>query len=461
MMARRAMAALAIALACAVSGQIARAGQAGQAYPSTYRPAAASTTAFVNATILDGDGGEIDNATLLVDRGRVAAIGANVEVPAGARVVDARGKWVTAGIIDVHSHLGVYASPHVKSLSDGNEYTDPNTAEVWAEHSVWPQDPAFARARAGGVTTLQILPGSTNLFGGRSVILRNVRSVTVQGMKMPSAAQGLKMACGENPKTVYGDMRRSPASRMGSMAGYRAAWIRAADYRQRWDAYETARRANAAAAAPARDLELETMAGALRGDLRVHVHCYRADEIAQIFDLAHEFGFHIATIEHGVEAYKLGDLFRREKACVSTWSDMWGYKMEMYDGIPENAAMVHATGACVIIHSDSDDRVQQLNQDAAKAMFSGRRVGISISKGEAWKWISGNPARALGIDGETGSLRVGKRADVVLWSGDPFSAYSLAELVLVDGAKVYDRADPSFDDRSDFELGHAGAGRSE
>ncbi|MDT9598667.1 amidohydrolase [Sphingosinicella rhizophila] len=426
-------------------------------YQSTYQPGASAPTAFTHATILDGAGDQIDDATVLLAEGKVVAVGTNVAIPPGTKVVDARGRWVTPGIIDVHSHLGVYASPLVKSLSDGNEISDPNTAEVWAEHSVWPQDPAFSRARAGGVTTLQILPGSTNLFAGRSVVLRNVRSVTVQGMKFPGAGQGLKMACGENPKTVYGDMRRAPSSRMGSMAGYRAAWIRASDYRQRWDAYEKAKAANPAASPPPRDLELESMAAALRGDIRVHIHCYRADEIAQMFDLAKEFDYQIATIEHAVEGYKLGDLFRRNGACASMWADMWGYKMEMQDGIPENVAMVASKGNCAIVHSDSDDRIQQLNQDAAKAMFAGRRMGMEISKATAWSWISGNPARALGIDDQTGTLAPGKRADVVLWSGDPFSVYTRADLVLVDGTVTYDRRDPSIDQGSDFDLGHPSA----
>lgn len=432
---------------------------ASELYRSTYAPARTQTIAFVNAIILDGAGGRFEDATLLVRDGRIGAIGNHVDLPPDAEVIDAGGKWVTPGIIDIHSHLGAYAVPLVKALSDGNEATDPNTADVRVEHSIWPQDPAFSRARAGGVTTLQVLPGSTNLFGGRSVVLKNVPSVSVQGMKFPGAAQGLKMACGENPKIIYGANGRAPMSRMGSFAAYRTAWARAAEYRKRWDEYEEKHKTAANLAAPTRDLKMETLAATLRGELRVHIHCYRADEMVQMLDLAREFGYTITAFHHAVEAYKIADLLQDSGVCTATWAESWGYKMEMYDSVRANAAILHARGACTIIHSDSVVDIQQLNQEAARAMYAGTKAGLEISKADAWTWISRNPARALGIEEETGSLVPGKAADVVLWSGDPFSVYSLAELVLVDGVKTFDRDSGKIDQRSDFELGHPGAGR--
>ncbi|MDA9988571.1 amidohydrolase, partial [Luminiphilus sp.] len=184
------------------------------AFPSTYQPLTSEPTVIRNATILTGDGKRLDNADLYFDEGRIVWVGSG-EAADSSRVIDAEGRWVTPGIIDVHSHLGVYPSPDVDAHSDGNEATAPVTAEVWAEHSVWPQDPGFSRALAGGITSLQILPGSANLFGGRSVTLKNVPAGTYQAMKFPSAPYGLKMACGENPKRVYGRRKTAPSTRMG------------------------------------------------------------------------------------------------------------------------------------------------------------------------------------------------------------------------------------------------------
>jgi len=213
-------------------------GQASTGFPSTYQPLPSRPTAFTGATVLTATGQQIENGVIFVSGGKISAVGGpDTPIPADVAVIDARGKWITPGVIDAHSHLGVYPSPGVQARSDGNEATDPNTAQVWAEHSVWPQDPGFNRARAGGVTTLQILPGSANLFGGRSVTLKNVPALTMQGMKFPDAPYGLKMACGENPKRVYGGKSRSPSTAMGNVYGYRKAWIDAADYARKWDDY--------------------------------------------------------------------------------------------------------------------------------------------------------------------------------------------------------------------------------
>ena len=202
---------------------------AGQAlYPSTYKVPPSAPTLIRHATVLTGTGTRLDGADVLLADGKVQAVGNKLQAPANTRVVDGDGLWVTPGLIDVHSHLGVYPSPQVEGNSDGNEATSPVTANVWSEHSVWPQDPGFRTALAGGITSLQILPGSANLIGGRSVVLKNVPSVTYQGMKFPGAPQGLKMACGENPKRVYGEGKHEfPSTRMGNVAGYRAQWVEA------------------------------------------------------------------------------------------------------------------------------------------------------------------------------------------------------------------------------------------
>ena len=429
------------------------------AFPSTYRPMPSRPTAIVGAQVFTGTGQLIENGVVLVKDGRVEAVGANLPVPAGYETVDGHGKWVTPGLIDAHSHLGVYASPSVQANSDGNELTNPVTAEVWAEHSVWPQDPGFNTARIGGVTSMLILPGSANLIGGRGVVLRNIPARTVQDMKFPDAPYALKMACGENPKRVYGSKGRAPSTRMGNVAGYRAAWINAADYKRKWDDYRDKVAKGDKADPPKRDLGLDTLAAVLRGEIQVENHCYRADEMAQMIDISKEFGYHIAAFHHAVEAYKIADLLAANDICVATWTNWWGGKMEMLDGIEANAAMVNAAkGGCAIIKSDDPDLIQRLNQEAAEALAAGRAAGFQISEAEAIKWITANPAKALGIAKQVGSLEPGKRADVVIWDHNPFSIYARADRVYLDGAIAYDRHDPRYQPRSDFDLGQAGAG---
>lgn len=438
-------------------------------YDSTYVRAAAPPILLRGGTVLTGTGAKLDGADVLVVEGRIAAVGTTLESPAGARVIDARGKWITPGIIDVHSHLGVYPSPGVTAHSDGNETTAPSTAQVWAEHSVWPQDPGFEAALQGGITTLQILPGSANLIGGRSVVVKNVPAVTYQGMKFPGAPQGLKMACGENPKRVYGTRNILPQTRMGNVAGWRAQWVEAQEYIRDQQAYE--RKAAAGekdAKPPKRDLRLDTLAAVLRGEIIVHQHCYRADEMATALDVAREFGFRVTAFHHAVEAYKISNLLAEQGVCGAMWADWWGFKMESYDGIPENVALIDAApGGCAIVHSDSDEGIQRLNQEAAKILAHARRAGLEIAPEHAIRWLTLNAAKSLGLADRTGSLEVGKAGDVVLWNRDPFSVYALAEIVMIDGALRYERGAQKSDPaerrpESDFLLGQpatAGAAR--
>ena len=423
-------------------------------FPSTYQPLPSVTTLIRHVTVYTGTGTEMDDADIMLKDGKVAALGKDLQADPGVLVIDGTGKFVTPGIIDIHSHLGVYPSPGVEALSDGNELTNPDTANVRAENSVWPEDPGFNTARAGGVTTLEILPGSGNLFGGRSVVLKNVPEFTTEAMKFPGAAYGLKMACGENPKRVYGSKGEFPSTLMGDVAGYRQAWADAQDYDRRWKAWEQDKKG----LPPARNLKMETLAEVLNGRVRVQMHCYRANEMATMLDVAKEFHYHIAAFHHAVEAYKIPKLLAENGTCAVMWADWWGFKMEAWDGIRENIPMVDAGGACATIHSDDPDGIQRLNQETAKAWAAGNRIGLNISEAHAIMWMTLNPAKALGIDDKTGSLETGKMADVVLWSGNPFSVYTKAEKVFVDGALVYDRDDPKRQPGSDFMLGEDGQG---
>ena len=421
-------------------------------YLSTYVRRPGPAVLIRNATILTGTGTELQGASILLQDGKVVAVGTDVAAPGDAVVVEGTGKFVTPGLIDTHSHLGVYAAPSTFAESDGNEATAPVTAEVWAEHSFWPQDPQIPLAIAGGITVIQVLPGSANLIGGRSAIVRLVPARTVQEMKYPGARYGVKMACGENPKRVY--RSRGPSTRMGNMAGYRAAFIDAEKYRRGWDKWAKEGKGDP----PDRDLRKETLAGVLRGEILVQNHCYRADEMAQMLDLAREFGFRIRSFHHAVEAYKIADLLANAGTAASVWADWWGFKMESYDGLPQNAALLQQAGARAIIHSDDAGGIQRLNQEAAKAMYAGIQAGIPITRDQAIRWITANPAWALGLEAETGTLEAGKHADVVVWSGDPFSIYAKAERVYNDGWLVYDRSDPTHQPKTDFHVGQTAPG---
>jgi len=372
------------------------------AFASTYTPQPSTDVLLKNAKLIDGVSSEIQEGDLLISGGKIGFVGSG-EIPDGVTELELDGRFVTP----------------------------------------WPQDPGFDEALQGGVTTLHILPGSANLFGGRGVTLRNVPSRTVQGMKFPDAPYTLKMACGENPKRVYGS-KGGPGSRMGNVAGYRKNWIKAASYKAKRDKggdYD-------------RDLQLETLADVLDGKILVQMHCYRADEMVQILDIAKEFDYKVTTFHHAVEAYKIGDYLAENDSCAAMWADWGAFKMESFDYINENIPFVHAAGACAMIHSDDPNNIQRLNQEVAKTWADGNRAGLDISKAEAWKWLSTNPAKALGILEETGTLEAGKRADIVIWDGDPFSTYARPATVMVDGAVLFDRA-TGVKPKSDFRLGYA------
>jgi imidazolonepropionase-like amidohydrolase len=266
------------------------------------------------------------------------------------------------------------------------------------------------------------------------------------------------MACGENPKRVYGGRNQMPQTRMGNIAYARQTWSDAAAYKRRWEDY--GRRAEAGTAkptdAPRRELANDTLMGVLAGEILVQNHCYRADEMANVISMSKEFGYKVTTFHHAVESYKIADMLAREGICSAMWADWYGFKMESFDGIRENIALVDKAGACAIVHSDDANGIQRLNQEAAKAMAAGRRMGLTITPEYAWTWLSRNPARGLGIADRTGTLEAGKAADVVLWNAEPFSVYARATHVWIDGALMFDWGDPKRRPIADFELGQPG-----
>lgn len=414
------------------------------AYQSSYQIPSSPPRALVGATLLTGTGERIDNGVVVIVDGLIAQVGSadSIAIADGVEIIDVSGRWITPGIIDIHSHIGAGPLPATKATADANENSDINRADVWVEHSVYTQDRGFNQALAAGVTTLQILPGSSILFGGRSVIVKNVMGRQVNDMKFPGAQQGLKMACGENVRGSLGP-KESPQSRMGVLAEMRAAFIRAKEY---------AANPNAPV-----DLKLDTLARVMEGEIPVHQHCYRADDMANIISLSHEMGYKVRAFHHATEAYKIADLLAKEGICAAMWADWWGQKAEMRDGIPGNIALVHNAGACAIVHSDSVVGVQRLNQEAAKAMAWGERMGIAIPPEQAIRWLTTNPAYGMGIDGKTGSLEVGKMADLAVWNQNPFSSYALAQQVFIDGVLRYDRNDRALQPVGDSALGY-GAG---
>ncbi|WND01424.1 amidohydrolase family protein [Temperatibacter marinus] len=452
---------MAVALALG-AGQV-TAVQAGDkgAWKSTYKPMASKTTFITNVNVYDGKGGEQLNVNVGLRNGKIFYVGSG-KGPAVAYdvTIDGKDRWLTPGIIDVHSHLGVYPSPSTGSHSDGNEIGEPVTADVWAEHGIWPQDAGFAAAAAGGITALQILPGSANLIGGRTVTLKNVYGRMHQDMKFPGAPHGVKFACGENPKRVYGrgnnPVSKRPYTRMGNIAGFRQAFADATHYKAEWDQYEADTKAGKNVPAPARDLKMDTLKSIIEGDILVHNHCYRADDMGSMLDVAKEFGFKIGTFHHAVESYKIADRLKEAGTCSAMWADWGMFKMEAFDSIRENIPFVHKAGACAIVHSDDDLGIQRLNQEAAKSLADAHKVGVKITKAEAWTWLSLNPAKSLGIDKVTGTLETGKNADVVLWSKNPFSVYAVADMTFVDGAVTWDINDKSKQPIADFELGTVG-----
>ncbi len=388
--------------------------------------AQSAETLIKNATVMTAINGTLDNTDILIRNGKIAKIGKGLSAGSGATIIDAAGKYVTPGIIDAHSH----------SMLDAiNEFSYSVTSMTNVRDVLNPKDPTIYRALAGGVTTANLLHGSANAIGGQSATVKFKWGKSAADYLIKDAMPGIKFAMGENPKRSNstfqpGQTPRYPRTRMGVLETMRDAFVRARNYKRAWDDY----RAKRTTVEPRKDLELEPLVEVLEGKRLVHAHGYRSDEQLNLLRLAEEFGFRIGTLQHGLEAYKFASEIKKHGAGVSIFIDSWSYKIEAYDSIPYNAYILWKNGVLVSINSDSDERMRRLNLDAAKAEKYG-----GVPEEEALKMITLNPAKQLGIDKRTGSIEVGKDADIVIWSGHPFSSYSRVDMTLIEGDAYFDR----------------------
>ena len=386
--------------------------------------AMASTVAIVNATIIPVSSPVQEQSTILFEDGLIVAVGQDVDLPEGTTIVDGTDQYVMPGLIDVHSHMGVYPWPGARAHGDGNEATDPVTARVLAEDSFKVEDPALSRARAGGITTIQVLPGSANLIGGETVTLKLRPSRTLEGLRFDGAPRGIKMACGENPKRVYSGDENGPQTRMGNLAYMRQVFQSAQDYEER----------RAGKNPPPMDHNQETIVDVLNGEVRVHIHCYRHDDIEGIYRVMDAFDIQVASFQHALEAYKVRDIIIEHGTSIATWPDWWGFKMEAYDATPYNATMFKQAGGVVALHSDSPNTIQRMYTEAAKQ----QRYGLTEE--QVLEMITLDPAKQLGIEDKVGTLEVGKHADIAMFNKHPLDAYTLVVKTWIDGELVYDRS---------------------
>jgi imidazolonepropionase-like amidohydrolase len=394
-------------------------------------PDSSPAVVIQNATILTVTKGTIERGSILIKDGKISEVGPSVKVPKDATVIDAEGKFVIPGIIDCHSHIAIDGSVNEGSISVSSIA---NTAEVLNSDDI-----DIYRDLAGGVTTANILHGSANSIGGQTVVIKLRWGQPASKLPFEGALPGIKFALGENPKrsnfSIPGQPKRYPATRMGVEETIRAAFTEARDYKNAWDAYnKKVAGGDKSAQAPRRDLRLEPLVEVLEGKRYVHSHCYREDEILMLIRVAKEFGFKVRTFQHVLEGYKVADELAAGGIGASTFSDWWAYKVEAYDAIPYNAALMTRRGVVVSINSDDAEEATHLNQEAAKSMKFG-----GLTHDEALKLVTINPAIQLGIDKRVGSIEAGKDADLVIYNRDPLSAYAVVQKTLVDGRVLFDR----------------------
>jgi imidazolonepropionase-like amidohydrolase len=406
-------------------------GQLNAATPPVPTAEPAPTILIQNATILTASHGTIEHGSILIKDGKIAEVGTSIKAPANAQVIDANGQFVTPGIIDCHSHIAVDGSVNEGSMAVSSIA---NIADVLNSDDI-----AIFHDLAGGVTTANVLHGSANPIGGQTIVIKLRWGQPSAKLPFEGAVPGIKFALGENPKHSNfggrGANARYPATRMGVEETIRAAFTEARDYKAEWDKYK--KRSGAGEKnliPPRRDLRLEPLVEILEGKRYIHAHCYREDEILMLLRVAKEFGFKVRTFQHVLEGYKVADEIAAAGAGASTFSDWWAYKVEAYDAIPYNAAIMTRRGVIVSINSDDSEEATHLNQEAAKTIKYG-----GLSRDEALKLVTLNPAMQLGIDKRVGSIDAGKDADLVIYNRDPLSPYAVVQKTLIDGRVYFDR----------------------
>ena len=394
-------------------------------------PEAPTVILIQDATVLTVSHGTLEHTSILIKDGKIAEIGASLKAPKDAQLIDGKGQFVMPGIIDCHSHIAVDGDVNEGSVSVSSIV---NIADV-----LNPEDIDIYRDLAGGVTVANVLHGSANAIGGQTVVIKLRWGQPAAKLPFEGALPGIKFALGENPKrsnfSIPGAPRRYPATRMGVEETIRSAFTEARDYKTSWDTYN--KRVSAGEKSlipPRRDLRLEPLVEVLEGKRYVHSHCYREDEILMLLRVAKEFGFKVRTLQHVLEGYKVADEIAAAGTGASTFSDWWAYKVEAYDAIPYNAAIMTRRGVLVSINSDDAEEATHLNQEAAKTIKFG-----GLTHDEAIKLVTLNPAIQLGIDKRVGSIDVGKDADLVIYNHDPLSAYAVVQKTLVDGRVYFDR----------------------
>ena len=389
--------------------------------------------ALRGGTVLTITQGVIENGTVVIRNGKITAVGRDVAIPAGVRVIDVAGRYVMPGVIDSHSHIGF-------SGDDINEMTDPVTPQIWMKEALDPWEDSILKTLSGGVTTVKTMHGSANVIGGVNVTIKLKYGSPVEEMIVPGVRQQLKLALGENPKRLYGQQKGVlPSTRMGSAYILRKAFTEAREYMERWARYEK----NTAAGKkdllpPKKDLLMETLKMVLEKKLAADCHVYRADEIVWVINFAREFGIDIKQFSHCVDGYKVADVMARAGVSFGGWVDWWGFKEEAYDGCPYGFKIMYDAGTNIIINSDSDDEGRYLNLNAAKVLKYN-----DIPEAEALKMITLNPAKSLEMEGRAGSLEVGKDGDIAVFEKHPLDSTTKCLLTIIEGKVYFDYAKDS------------------